>query len=110
MYEIKECNILIATFLGYRISDDGLMIKDDSGFWTEMRYEQSWDWLMDAVEEIMDMCFDCDEETGEELNDPEDFYAIRDCIPDITQTYKAVIEFIKNYNKKKLNKNGSNNV
>jgi hypothetical protein len=61
-------------------------------------YHESWDWLIPVVEKIMNICFECGEYTGKELTDPEEFYSIRDCIPDIVQTHKAVVEFIKEYN------------
>ena len=57
----------------------------------EMRFHESWDWLMPVVEKIMDISFF----NGE----PEDFYSIRNSIPQIRNTYKAVVEFIKLYNK-----------
>jgi len=54
-------------------------------------YHKSWDWLMTVVEKILDLSFQDD-------GDPEDFYSIRDCVPDINHTHKAVVEFIKQYN------------
>ena len=33
-------------------------------------------------------------------SDAEDFYSIRDCMPDINRTYRAVVEFIKWYQNK----------
>lgn len=50
-------------------------------------YHTSWDWLMPVVEKILDISF-------QDEGDAEDFYSIRDCIPDINHTYKAVVEFI----------------
>jgi len=65
----------------------------NSGEWylpEEMKYHESWDWLMPVIDKILDISFF----NGE----PEDFYSIRDCIPQIRNTYKAVVEFIKLYN------------
>ena len=55
------------------------------------KYDTSWDWLMPVVEKILDLSFQDD-------GDAEDFYNIRDCMPDLNHTYKAVVEFIKTYN------------
>ena len=49
---------------------------------------------MPVVKQILDISF-------QDEGDPEDFYSIRDCIPDINHTYRAIVEFIKEYNKKK---------
>ena len=53
-----------------------------------LQYHTSWDWLMPVVEKILDISF-------QDEGDAENFYSIRDCIPDINHTYKAVVEFIK---------------
>lgn len=53
-------------------------------------YHKSWDYLMPVVEKILDISF-------QDEGDAEDFYSIRDCIPDINHTHKAVVEFIKQY-------------
>ncbi len=55
-------------------------------------YHTSWDWLMPVLSKILDLSFQDD-------GDAEDFYSIRDCVPDINHTHKAVVEFIKQYNK-----------
>ena len=57
----------------------------------DLKYDISWNWLMPVIEKIMDISF---QEEGEY----EDFYSIRDTIPDIGQTYKVVVEFIKEMN------------
>jgi hypothetical protein len=53
-------------------------------------YHKSWDYLMPVVEKILDISF-------QDENDAEDFYSIRDCIPDINHTHKAIVQFIKKY-------------
>ena len=55
------------------------------------KYHTSWDWLMPVLSKILDLSFQDD-------GDAEDFYSIRDCVPDINHTYKAVVEFIKEQN------------
>jgi hypothetical protein len=60
---------------------------------TQLRYHGSWDWLIPVFQKIMDICLNYEDDYG-------DFYEIRDCIPDINQTYKAIVEFIKMYNEK----------
>jgi hypothetical protein len=57
----------------------------------DLKYDASWDWLMPVLSKILDLSFQDD-------GDAEDFYSIRDCVPDINHTYKAVVEFIKTYN------------
>lgn len=88
------------TILGYEITyemygiidciKDGL---DEQHFFLEeeLMFHDSWDWLMPVVEKILDLSFQDD-------GDAEDFYNIRDCMPNLNHTYKAVVEFIKTYN------------
>lgn len=64
----------------------------------DLDYHCNWNSLMKVVDKICDICFTDD---GKETYDSEMFYRIRDCIPDINQTYKAVLEFIKLYNENK---------
>ena len=61
-------------------------------------FKSDWNELMLVLNKISDICFTDD---GEETYDSEMFYRIRDCIPDVNQTYKASLEFIKLYNKNK---------
>ena len=57
----------------------------------ELKYHTSWDWLMPVVE----TCY----HNGADSNEIGDItHALLDC--DIDNTYKAVVEFIKIYNKK----------
>ena len=83
-------NKLIAEFMGLE-KENGLYLfttpMDD--YKTDTLYfDTSWDWLMPVVEKILDISF-------QDEGDAEDFYSIRDCMPDINHTYKAVVEFIK---------------
>ena len=90
-------NKLIAEFMGVPnvgtnsrpIFDYGEMVGCRS--LEDLHYHHAWNWLMPVVQKIMDVSFF----NGE----PEDFYVVRDCIPEINDTYKEVVEFIKLYNK-----------
>ena len=88
-------NKLIAEFMGRggTFNHDKTMIC--TGIFpdtmTLMKYHTSWDWLMPVLSKILDLSFQDD-------GDAEDFYSIRDCVPDINHTHKAVVEFIKTYN------------
>ncbi len=84
-------NKLIAEFMGVETTD-GLVFQDNNTHeFHPIKYHTSWDWLMPVVEKILDLSFQDD-------GDAEDFYNVRDCMPDINHTYKAVVEFIKTYN------------
>jgi len=108
----KENTKLIAEFMGLKKSDrlykdHFTYVGDDikkAGFpftsimgncMDELPFETSWDWLMPVVDKICNICF---ADTEQKTAAPEYFYKIRDCVPYIHQTYKAVIEFIKYYN------------
>ena len=56
---------------------------------SDMKYHTSWDWLMPVVQK----CYKIDNEEG--------FDSLVDAVStlDIDGTYKAVVEFIKEYNK-----------
>ena len=93
-------NKLIAEFMGFQKTDIGWYDSNEivppmSNTYDgntfdehELSFERSWDWLMPVIQKILDISFQDD-------GDAEDFNCIIDCIPDINQTYKAVIEFIK---------------
>lgn len=90
-------NKLIAEFMELPKEKVGLrqeviygLNQDDWYTSDNLNYHLSWDWLMPVVQKIMDVSFF----NGE----PEDFYVVRDCIPEISNTYKVVVEFIKQYN------------
>jgi hypothetical protein len=89
-------NKIIAEFMGlevlYRPNSNGFIEISDTELCDvdDLMYHKSWDWLMPVIQKIMDISF---------FNgDPEDFYSIRNSIPQIRNTYKAVVEFIKQYN------------
>lgn len=76
-----ENNKLIAEFMG----------KEHYPKFHHSNYHKSWDWLMPVVE----TCF----HNGADENHIGDLtHALLDC--NLEYTYKAVVEFIKEYNKK----------
>jgi hypothetical protein len=95
-------NKLIAEFMGMQETNLGWVdgrrhiLNDDS--MSPLLFHTSWDWLMPCLQKILDLTFSDDEK---ETSDSEYFYLIRDCVPDINHTYKAVVEFIKWYNQNK---------
>jgi len=90
-------NKLIAEFMGMELGDDGTVYYDDAENIhpptpaDKLKFETSWDWLIPVIEKTLDLTFD---ENGE----PSDFYDLRDCIPDIHHTYRAVVQFINQHN------------
>ena len=89
-------NKLIAEFMG-------LSIKEGVSYYTDaddmfpmgieveepyLPYHTSWDWLMPVVQK----CFEVAEHE-------DDFFAISGNLPYMDSTYKAVVEFINEYNK-----------
>ena len=95
-----EDNKLIAEFMGWDVKSLTTIppnlhlsnLEIDNGDVIELQYHTSWDWLMPVIEKIMDISF-------QDNGDVEDFYLLRDCIPEIDGTYKAVVEFIKEIEK-----------
>ncbi len=65
----------------------------------KMEFHTDWNWLMICLQKILDITFS---DESQETFDSELFYSIRDFIPDINSTYRAVIDFIKLYNQNKL--------
>ena len=81
-------NKLIAEFMGYhKVAND----EDKRDYLEDcVKYHTSWDWLMPVVE----TCY----HNGAEENEIGDItHAILNC--DINYTYKAVLQFINEYNK-----------
>jgi len=92
---MKANNELIADFLGYtRPNPDhpntSYWYKDGQQPLTILLFDTNWDWLMLAIEKILDISI--------ELDSMEMYYNITDSIPNKVQTYEAIIEFIKYYN------------
>jgi len=83
-------NKLVAEFMEVVFHDDENQYYNSDGLYIglNLQYHSSWDWLMPVIQKILDISFQGD-------GDVEDFNCIIDCIPDINQTYKVVVEFIK---------------
>ena len=100
-----EDNKLIAEFMGWEYDEDndwyftphrvevGEDIYDNEVPAELFEFNTSWDWLMPVITNILEKC--------SELDDMERYHCIIDQIPQIDHTYKAVVEFIKWYNKNK---------
>ena len=95
-----ENNKLIAEFMGMTTSDndESMMIfktlqGNDIMYIDELKYHESWDWLMPVIENI-------DHLQLEPVVSIENALATRS----IDDTYKAVVEFIKKYNNIKEHK------
>jgi len=100
-------NKLIAEFMGanlyapndyemYGIIDCIADGENEQHFFTteQMKFQTSWDWLMPVVDACMNY--------GHMTQTKEQQFIIQSfAFVDITKTYKAVIEFIKWYNKNK---------
>jgi len=95
-----ENNKLIAKFMGMNHgdpNDNSVMIQmtpqgNEVVPIDSMKYHCSWDWLMPVVIK----CFEVDEQTNDDLN-----FKLNDALleTNIDSLYKAVIQFIKEYNK-----------
>jgi len=79
-------NKLIAEFMGYVYEDDILVPE-------EPQYHVSWDWLMPVGEKI-DAMFGEDDEVDDAIN------RVHNAVLsfDIDNTYRAIVEFIEDYN------------
>jgi hypothetical protein len=106
MDKTEKSNKLIANFMGYFPNDkkngEPPMYEftgefSQNGFSHSVHpscllFNSSWDWLIPVIQKILNISFS-------DNGNSEDFYNIRDCIPDINHTYKAVVQFIEEYNK-----------
>ena len=85
----QENNKMIAEFMKH--SHPFLPSKSTINYKAEdLDYDNSWDWLMTAVEKIKNIAV-----KDENI---EVFYEVLDNLPDRHETYNAVVEFIKQYN------------
>ena len=89
---MNENNKLIAEFMKEVILNG---VGHDFDQFNDLKYHYSWDWLMPVIKK----CLNINEEENDEWekqyeNIDDTFYQV-----EIIQTYQAVIEFIKWYNK-----------
>ena len=86
-------NKLIAEFMGLVVSDrDNYTSELHTNVDADLKYHTSWDWLMPVANEIIKSR---DEQNADwDLTDLK--YAL--CTTNIEHVYKAVVEFIKEYN------------
>ena len=120
-----EDNKLIAEFMGYRYQESNFFsvwefYKSYEDRFVDGKYHESWDWLMPVVEKIESLRFENEDRyiatlwgtytyfskfnvvKGVLTNiKPYNQYYIGQGKNRITQTYKAVVEFIKWYNENK---------
>lgn len=89
----QENNKLIAFFNGdIKTINNKVSLKKNCSV-DDLQYHKDWNWLMPVIKKILDISLN--------LDTMEMYYNITDCIPNITQTHIAVIDFIKWYNKQK---------
>jgi hypothetical protein len=86
-------NKLIADFMQLRFENNQYYTPThNSGEWlteSELQYHTSWDWLMPVVQK-------CFYGTPVQVEDNQDnFFYIKNSLPDMDATYKAVVEFIE---------------
>jgi len=109
----QESNKMIAEFMQF-IEDglylDGLYFYEGRYYDTNMEFHKSWDWLMPVVEKIEEHGYDFiatkrratrtyDANFMDEVNNYVVY--VEDCKDRQEATYKAVVEFINQYNKNK---------
>jgi len=90
-------NKLIAEFMGYDIITEAEKDKFPTVLTTkDVKYHSSWDWLMPVVLKCKESVDYCSDDNALEYHKIEDEMLSQLSIED---TYQAVVEFIKTYNK-----------
>jgi len=88
----RKSNKMIAEFMKH--SHPLLPSRSTINYLAEdLEYDNDWNWLMTVVEKIKNIAV--------EDENIEVFYEVANHIPDRHETYNAVLEFIKEYNKNK---------
>jgi len=92
-------NKLIAEFMGSKhpTIEDMYRLPHADVYWGELRYDYSWNWLMPVVEKIETISGKLPTHVGNIPND-EDWESNNFLSTNIEETYKAVVEFINEYN------------
>jgi hypothetical protein len=106
---MKTDNELIAEFMEYPSDGSGLFFtphdsSNDLVSPTELPYKTSWDWLMPVVEKIESLPNELCAEYFWNTDDSKkhnDFRIFR--VPNITQLFNEIVEFIKWFNEQKTN-------
>jgi len=99
---MQKNNKLIAEFMGLEIRESKhryittyyVLIDDMPTDFQDLKYHESWDWLMPVVIK----CFEVSEQTNDDLN-----FKLNDALleTNIDSLYKAVVEFIKDQKDRK---------
>jgi len=93
-----EENKLIAEFMQYDNKSVGLYDYSHTPNNEILKYHKSWNWLMPVVEKIETIIGKLPTHIGNIPND-EDWESNNFLSTNIEETYKAVVEFINEYNK-----------
>tara|TARA_Y100001972_G_C7458966_1_gene234348 strand:+ start:261 stop:572 length:312 start_codon:yes stop_codon:yes gene_type:complete len=90
---MEKTNKLIAEFMGSKHPkhEDMYRLPHEDVYWGELAYDYDWNWLMPVVHKCINIYH------IEQMNDDLNF-KFYDSMGDIETTYKAVVEFIKDYN------------
>ena len=94
---IQHCNKLISEFMGNVHPTNETSVGLDLYTADELRYDESWDWLMPVADKIKSISGKLPTHIGNIPND-EDWESNNFLSTNIEETYKAVVEFIKEHN------------
>jgi hypothetical protein len=110
---MKE-NKLIAEFMGYELVGNTYSKNNGMHWFIEPQYHESWDWLMPVVEKIECTTIDNDDNSDNFFNvmievfecniNGGDICICKSGNTKLEATYKAVVEFINQYNEENESK------